>query len=211
MVRQAHQPLTVPEPAEGPVSQPVIALLAGSRKQEIKDNLPAMLAAVKGLEKTYRIVLAGAPAIEADYYRQFVADSGVEVVYNQTYQLLSEAHAALVTSGTATLETALFKVPQVVCYETPLPWLIGRLRKLVIKVKYISLVNLVADREVVRELVADTFSVENIRQELHKILQGPARAAMLSGYEEVRRRLGDRRAPEETARIIYSLLNNQSK
>jgi lipid-A-disaccharide synthase len=78
-------------------------------------------------------------------------------------------------------------------------------------VKYISLVNLVADREVVRELVADTFSVENIRQELHKILQGPARAAMLSGYEEVRRRLGDRRAPEETARIIYSLLNNQSK
>jgi len=170
-----------------------------------------MLAAVKGLEKTYRIVLAGAPAIEADYYRQFVADSGVEVVYNQTYQLLSEAHAALVTSGTATLETALFNVPQVVCYETPLPWLIGRLRKLVIKVKYISLVNLVADREVVRELVADTFSVENIRQELDKILEGPAREAMLSGYEEVRRRLGDRRAPEETARIIYSLLNNQSK
>ena len=208
LVRQAHQPLTVPEPAEGPVSQPVIALLAGSRKQEIKDNLPAMLAAVKGLEKTYRIVLAGAPAIEADYYRQFVADSGVEVVYNQTYQLLSEAHAALVTSGTATLETALFNVPQVVCYETPLPWLIGRLRKLVIKVKYISLVNLVADREVVRELVADTFSVENIRGELDKILEGPAREAMLSGYEEVRRRLGDQCAPEQTARMIYTLLNN---
>ena len=200
--------MTVPEPAEGPVSQPVIALLAGSRKQEIKDNLPAMLAAVKGLEKTYRIVLAGAPAIEADYYRQFVADSGVEVVYNQTYQLLSEAHAALVTSGTATLETALFNVPQVVCYETPLPWLIGRLRKLVIKVKYISLVNLVADREVVRELVADTFSIENIRQELDKILEGPVREAMLSGYEEVRRRLGDQCAPEQAARMIYTLLNN---
>ena len=179
LVRQAHQPLTVPEPAEGSVSQPVIALLAGSRKQEIKDNLPAI-----------------------------VADSGVEVVYNQTYQLLSEAHAALVTSGTATLETALFNVPQVVCYETPLPWLIGRLRKLVIKVKYISLVNLVADREVVRELVADTFSVENIRQELDKILEGPAREAMLSGYEEVRRRLGDQCAPEQTARMIYTLLNN---
>lgn len=195
----------------GEASLPVIALLAGSRKQEIKDNLPAMLAAVKGLEDTYRVVVAGAPAIDADYYRQFIDGCGVEVVYNQTYQLLSEAHAALVTSGTATLETALFDVPQVVCYETPLPWLIGRLRQLVLRVRYISLVNLIADSEVVRELVADTFSVENIRQELHKILQGPARDAMLSGYAEVRRRLGDRRAPEETARIIYSLLNNQSK
>ena len=190
-------------------SLPVIALLAGSRKQEIKDNLPAMLSAVKGLETAYRIVVAGAPAIDADYYRQFVEGSGVEVVFNQTYQLLSEAHAALVTSGTATLETALFNVPQVVCYETPLPWLIGRLRKVVLRVRYISLVNLIADSEVVRELVADTVSVENIREELNKILDGPARDAMLSGYGEVRRRLGDQCAPEETARIIYSLLNNK--
>ncbi len=192
-------------------SLPVIALLAGSRKQEIKDNLPAMLSAVKGLEDAYRIVVAGAPAIDADYYRQFIDGSGVEVVYNQTYPLLSEAHAALVTSGTATLETALFNVPQVVCYETPLPWLIGRLRKLVLRVRYISLVNLIADSEVVRELVADTFSVENIRQELNKILEGPARETMLSGYAEVRRRLGDQCAPEETARIIYSLLNKNQK
>ena len=192
-------------------SLPVIALLAGSRKQEIKDNLPAMLAAVKGLEDAYRIVVAGAPAIDADYYRQFIDGSGVEVVYNQTYPLLSEAHAALVTSGTATLETALFNVPQVVCYETPLPWLIGRLRKLVLRVRYISLVNLIADSEVVPELVADTFSVENIRQELNKILEGPARETMLSGYAEVRRRLGDQCAPEETARIIYSLLNKNQK
>ena len=182
--------------------QPVIALLAGSRKQEIKDNLPAMLSAVKDLKDTYRIVLAGAPAIDRDYYRQFIDGNGVEVVYNQTYQLLSEAHAALVTSGTATLETALFNVPQVVCYETPLPWLIGHLRKLVLRVKYISLVNLIADREVVRELVADSFSVENIRSELYKILEGSAREAMLAGYGEVRRRLGDQCAPEETARII---------
>jgi len=195
-----------PRPCRG--EKPVIALLAGSRKQEIKDNLPAMLSAVKDLKDTYRIVLAGAPAIDSDYYRQFIEGSGVEVVYNQTYQLLSEAHAALVTSGTATLETALFNVPQVVCYETPLPWLIGRLRKLVLSVKYISLVNLVADREVVRELVADSFSVENIRSELYKILDGPERATMLAGYEEVRRRLGDQCAPEETARIIYSLLNH---
>ena len=188
--------------------KPVIALLAGSRKQEIKDNLPAMLSAVKDLKDTYRIVLAGAPAIDSDYYRQFIEGSGVEVVYNQTYQLLLEAHAALVTSGTATLETALFNVPQVVCYETPLPWLIGRLRKLVLSVKYISLVNLVADREVVRELVADSFSVENIRSELHKILSGPERDAMLSGYEEVRCRLGDQCAPVEAARIICSLLSH---
>ena len=189
-------------------SEKTIALLAGSRKQEIKDNLPAMLSAVKDLKDSYRIVLAGAPAIDSDYYRQFIEGSSVEVVYNKTYKLLSEAHAALVTSGTATLEAALFNVPQVVCYETPLPWLIGRLRKLVLSVKYISLVNLVADREVVRELVADSFSVENIRLELNKILEGSAREAMLAGYEEVRRRLGDQCAPKETARIIYSLLNN---
>jgi lipid-A-disaccharide synthase len=189
-------------------SEKTIALLAGSRKQEIKDNLPAMLSAVKDLKDSYRIVLAGAPAIDSNYYRQFIEGSSVEVVYNKTYKLLSEAHAALVTSGTATLEAALFNVPQVVCYETPLPWLIGRLRKLVLSVKYISLVNLVADREVVRELVADSFSVENIRLELNKILEGPAREAMLAGYEEVRRRLGDQCAPKETARIIYSLLNN---
>ena len=192
----------------GAKREKTIALLAGSRKQEIKDNLPAMLSAVKDLKDSYRIVLAGAPAINSDYYRQFIEGSGIEVVYNQTYKLLSEAHAALVTSGTATLETALFNVPQVVCYETPLPWLIGHLRKFVLNVKYVSLVNLVADREVVRELVADSFSVENIRSELNKILEGPAREAMLAGYEEVRRRLGDQCAPEETARIIYSLLNN---
>ena len=199
---------THPRPSGTGDHKPVIALLAGSRKQEIKDNLPAMLAAVKGMETTYRIVLAGAPAIEADYYRQFMKDHDAEVVYNQTYRLLSEAHAALVTSGTATLETALFDVPQVVCYETPLPWLIGRLRKLILQVKYISLVNLIADREVVRELVADTFSVENIRSELNKIIDGPARESMLSGYKEVRRRLGDQCAPEQTAQIIYTLLNN---
>ena len=190
---------------------PVIALLAGSRRQEIKDNLPAMLAAVKGLEDTYRIVVAGAPAIDADYYRRFMDGSGVEGVYNQTYQLLSETHAALVTSGTATLETALFNVPQVVCYKTPLPWLIGRLRQLVLRVRFISLVNLIVDDEVVPELVADTFSVENIREELHKILEGRARDRMFLGYEEVRRRLGDQCAPEETARIIYSLINKNQK
>ena len=183
-------------------SEKLIALLAGSRKQEIKDNLPAMIEAVKPYMGEYQVVLAGAPAIEADYYDQYIKGTGVEIVYNETYPLLAKAHAALVTSGTATLETALFGVPQVVCYETPLPWLIGRLRRLVLSVKYVSLVNLIADREVVTELVADTFSVANIRSELSKILQGPAREKMLEGYAGVRRRLGDQKAPEQAARLI---------
>lgn len=191
-----------PEPSE----RPVIALLAGSRKQEIKDNLPAMLEAVQPFRQDYQVVVAGAPAIEPDYYNRFVSDAGVEVVYNQTYALLSRAHAALVTSGTATLETALFGVPQVVCYETPLPKLVALGRRYLIKVKYVSLVNLIADREVVTELVADTFSVQNIREELGKILEGPARQTMLDGYEEVRRRLGDAQAPANAARMIYQLI-----
>ena len=191
-----------PRPCRGGAGGGVIALLAGSRKQEIKDNLPAMIEAVKPYMGEYQVVLAGAPAIEADYYDQYIKGTGVKIVYNETYPLLAKAHAALVTSGTATLETALFGVPQVVCYETPLPWLIGRLRRLVLSVKYVSLVNLIADREVVTELVADTFSVANIRSELSKILQGPAREKMLEGYAEVRRRLGDRKAPEQAARLI---------
>ena len=189
----------------------IIALLAGSRKQEIKDNLPAMIEAVKPYKNTYRVILAGAPSIEPDYYDQFLKDSGVEVVYNQTYDLLSKSHAALVTSGTATLETALFRVPQVVCYETPLPRFIGWLRKKVLKVKYISLVNLIADREVVTELVADTFSVENIRYELQKILGGPDREAMLQGYDEVSRRLGDQKAPDNAARLMIEKLKTKAK
>ncbi len=187
----------------------VIALLAGSRKQEIKDNLPAMIEAVKPMMQDYRIVLAGAPGIEPDYYTQFIEGTGVEIVYNQTYPLLAKAHAALVTSGTATLETCLFNVPQVVCYETPIPKIVAFFRKHIIHVKYVSLVNLIADREVVTELVADTFSVENIRHELENILQGPAREKMLHGYAEVHRRLGEEKAPDNAAGIIFKLINNQ--
>ncbi len=189
--------------------RPVIALLAGSRKQEIKDNLPAMIAATRHLTADYDIVLAGAPSIEPAYYQQFLQDSAVRLVINETYKLLSQATAALVTSGTATLETAMFRVPQVVCYETPIPQVIAFLKKHFIKVKYISLVNLIADREVVPELVADTFSVENIRQHLESILPGgPERQTMLDGYEEVHRRLGDSHAPDVAAQQIYKLLSN---
>ena len=180
-----------------------IALLAGSRKQEIKDNLPAMIEATRHLAGQYDIVLAGAPSIEPDYYRQFLTGTNVRLVVNQTYPLLAQATAALVTSGTATLETCMFRVPQVVCYETPLPRLIGFLKRHILKVKWISLVNLIANREVVRELVAETFSVENIRNELEAILPGgDRREGMLSAYEEVHRLLGDSNAPDEAARII---------
>ena len=191
--------------------RPVIALLAGSRKQEIKDNLPAMLEAAKAYEKDYRIVVAGAPAIAPDYYRPFMTGSHAEIVFDKTYELLSQSHAALVTSGTATLETCLFQVPQVVCYETPLPWLLGFLRRHFIKVKYVSLVNLVANREVVPELVAETFSVDHIRKELGRILEGLARETMLEGYEDVRRRLGDQKAPDNAAHMIIQLLTNHKK
>ena len=191
-----------------PSTKKTIALLAGSRRQEIKDNLPAMIEATRELAADYRIVLAGAPSIPAGYYDRFIAGTDVEIVYDQTYSLLASATAALVTSGTATLETALFGVPQVVCYETPIPQVIAFLRRHLLKVRYISLVNLIADREVVRELVADTFSVENIRRELLRLLPGqPAREEMLRGYDEVRRRLGDEKAPDNAARIMISKLS----
>jgi lipid-A-disaccharide synthase len=191
-------------------SKKIIALLAGSRKQEIKDNLPAMLEAVKANERDYRVVVAGAPGIEPDYYRSFMTDSNAEIVFDMTYKLLAKSHAALVTSGTATLETALFKVPQVVCYEFPMHWISGFLRRHLIKVKYVSLVNLIANKEVVPELVAETFSVENIRKELNRIMEGPARENMLKGYDEVCRRLGDQKAPDNAAQLMYQLLNKQS-
>ena len=195
-------------PPDGGDTKPIIALLAGSRKQEIKDNLPAMLDAVEGIAQDYRIVIAGAPAIEPTYYNRFTRGREVEIVYNETYPLLSQAHAALVTSGTATLETCLFGVPQVVCYKVPLPKILGYLRRHLLKVKYISLVNLVADREVVKELLAETFSVENIRHELLQILDGEARERMLEGYAEVARRLGDQNAPETAAKIIVGKCKN---
>ena len=189
---------------------PIIALLAGSRKQEIKDNLPAMIEATRHLADQYDIVLAGAPSIEPEYYKPCLENSSVRLVMNETYPLLAKATAALVTSGTATLETCMFGVPQVVCYETPLPRLIGWLRKRVLKVKYISLVNLIADREVVTELVAETFSVDNIRRELELILpNGSKRQQMLNDYKEVHRRLGESNAPDQAADLMIHLLSNR--
>ena len=188
--------------------KPIIALLAGSRRQEIKDNLPAMIEATRHLADRYDLVLAGAPGIETSYYNTFLRDNKVRMVKNETFALLSQATAALVTSGTATLETCMFRVPQVVCYKTPLAKLLGFLKRHFLKVPYVSLVNLIAHREVVRELVADTFSVKNIRQELEKILPGGSRReSMLSDYEEIHRLLGESEAPKKAASLIINFLN----
>ena len=187
-------------------SRPIIALLAGSRRQEIKDNLPAMIDAASRFAD-YQMVLACAPGIPLDYYNQFVDGRGVQLVNDDTYALLSHARAAVVTSGTATLETALFNVPQAVCYKTPLPRLTALLKRLVLKVRFVSLVNLIAGREVVRELVADTFSVDNIASELSRLLpDGEYRSQMLAGYGEVMGRIGEDSPSECTAHIIYGLV-----
>ena len=178
-------------------SKPIIALLAGSRKQEIKDNLPDMLRAASAFPE-YQLVLAGAPGISPDYYHEYVGDAKVKILFGQTYRLLQQAEAALVTSGTATLEAALFRVPQAVFYHTPIGKVISFLRRHILTVKYISLVNLIANREVVKELVADTMTVEQARAELERILYDKDyRQRMLDGYEYMAARLGDAGAPND--------------
>lgn len=188
--------------------EPVVALLAGSRKHEITDNLPMMLEAVKRFPG-YTPVIAGAPGIEKEFYEPFLA-GGAKIIFGETYRLLAHSHAALVTSGTATLETALFRVPQVVCYSTPVPWLISKLKPYFLKVKYISLVNLIADDEVVRELVAADMKVENIVAELGKLLPStsPERVAMLAGYDRVIGILGEPGASRHAAEKMVQFLKN---
>ena len=190
-------------------SKPIIALLAGSRKQEIKDNLPSMLEAARHFED-YQMVVAAAPSITESYYKKFLGTSEAKLVKTQTYELLSHATAALVTSGTATLETALLNVPQVVCYETPVPKLIRFAFKHIIKVRFISLVNLIADKEIVQELLADRFSIRNIANELYRILPSQAsRESMLADYQLVRDRLGNEVAPNNAARIMVEKLSDR--
>ena len=192
-------------------STKIIALLAGSREKEVEDTLPAMIEAAKRFED-YELVLAGAPAIEDSFYQKFIEGTRVRLVKNQTYELLSQATAALVTSGTATLETALFNVPQVVCYKTSLPRLTRFCFNHFITVKYICLVNLIAGREVVPELFADRFRVYDIANQLSQLLPGqPAREEMLRGYAEVRQRLGTDIAPDNTARIMVGKLRHHNE
>ena len=190
--------------------KPVMALLAGSRRQEIKDNLKRMVKAAQSYPD-YQLVLAGAPGIDRNFYQGFLQGTSVKVVFGQTYPLLSHARCALVTSGTATLETALFKVPQVVCYYIRMGKFISFMRRFVLKVRYISLVNLVADKPVVQELVADGMTVDNVKKELHRLTGDEAyRNRMLAGYEEVAQRLGEPGAPQHCASLLLNALKTRS-
>ena len=194
--------------------RPIIALLAGSRKQEVRDNFSRMLKAAEPYAKDYQLVLAAAPGLDDNFYKECIQkvngkwqNGKCTIVRDQTYRLLQHSTAALVTSGTATLETALFRVPQVVCYYMKWGRLASIARKLILKVPYISLVNLIAGEEVVPELVAEQMNVENVRRHLAAILPGgSAREAQLQGYDRMAAILGEPGAPQRAAKIIVELL-----
>lgn len=181
----------------------VIALLPGSRKQEIAKMLTEMLSVVEDFPD-YQFVIAGAPGQEYEFYKQFLKNSNVKFIPNQTYGLLSIAHAALVTSGTATLETALFKVPEVVCYKGS--WISYQIAKRIITLKYISLVNLIMDKEVVKELIQGACNKKNIKQELQKILSPDYRRNLLEQYDLLEQKLGGPGASAKTADLIITHL-----
>lgn len=186
--------------------RPIMAILCGSRQQEIKDNLPYMLDAIKGFTD-YQPVIAGAPGIEPDYYEQYIGSNDCKIIFGQTYRLLSFADVALVTSGTATLETALFRVPQVVCYETPIPKIVSWYFANMMNSPYISLVNLIAGKTVVQELFAKYFSVEAITQETDRLVNDTAyRNQMLAEYDRIIDILGSPGASSMAARIMLEKL-----
>jgi lipid-A-disaccharide synthase len=182
-------------------NKPIIALLAGSRKQEIKDNLPTMLEAIDPFEE-YQPVIAGAPGIEPSYYEKFTKDHTVLIVFGQTYRLLQQAKVALVTSGTATLETALLRIPQLVCYKVPLKHISSFIFEKFFSCKYISLVNLIADKTVVKELFGKYFSTQQIRNELDLLLHDETyRKEIDEGYIEIIEKLGPPGASAKTAQL----------
>ncbi len=179
--------------------KPIIALLPGSRKQEISKMLSVMLKMVPKFPD-HQFVIAGAPSQELSFYENIIAETDVAIVENKTYDLLSVSNAALVTSGTATLETALLKIPEVVCYKgNKISYQIG---KRLVNVKFISLVNLILDKEVVTELIQDEFNEKNLEDELFKILDHKYREEMFDQYYELERKLGGKGASEKTAKLI---------
>jgi lipid-A-disaccharide synthase len=189
--------------------RPIIALLAGSRKQEVRDNLRRMVEAAEPYSKDFQLVLAAAPGLEDEFYEECAKGLEITIVRDQTYRLLQHSTAALVTSGTATLETALLRVPQVVCYYMKAGRLASFARRLFLKIPFISLVNLIAGEEVVPELVAEQMTPKNVRQHLASILPGsPARAAQLQGYERMAAILGEPGAPVRAAKQIVCLTPN---
>tara|TARA_R110002020_G_scaffold114593_3_gene263606 strand:- start:145019 stop:146128 length:1110 start_codon:yes stop_codon:yes gene_type:complete len=179
--------------------KPIIALLPGSRKQEVQKMLSLMLSAAPSFPG-YQFVIAGAPSLEKEFYAPFLKREQVNFVANKTYALLSISHAALVTSGTATLETALLKVPQVVCYKAN--WISYQIAKRIITLKYISLVNLILGREVVKELIQDGLTTKNLISELSKIVEGPKRKMIFEAYYELEIKLGGIGASEKAASFI---------
>ena len=186
--------------------KPILAILAGSRKQEIKDNLPIMLEVASHFPE-YQAVIAGAPAIDLSYYAIYIGTHPAKIIFDKTYALLRHSEAALVTSGTATLETALFKIPQAVCYRTPVGPLVSFVFKHFFHTPYISLVNLIAGREIVQELFGARFSKKEIYDELNRILKDSSyKTNMLNGYDEIIQILGAPGASERTAELIYQSL-----
>ena len=186
--------------------KPIIALLAGSRKAEIRRNLPRMIEAAQGFTN-YQLVIAGAPGIDADMYKPYLRQGRVSVVFDATYRLLAQSSAAVVTSGTATLEAALLHVPQVVCYAMPGGKLAYDFFKNILKIRYVSLVNLIADREVVTELLVHHCTAERIGDELNYLLHDrEVHKRVMEGYGEVERRLGKPGAPQRAAQSIVEQL-----
>ena len=191
---------------EGLAGKPILALLAGSRKQEIKDNLPTMLE-VASAYTDYQLIIAGAPGIDEAYYGLFTEKYPVKIMFGKTYPLLYHSEAALVTSGTATLETALFRVPQTVCYYTPMGKLASFIFKYLFPIHYISLVNLIAGKEVVQELFGVRFTAKQLQFELERLLHDSEyRQTMQGNYDEVIRILGSSGASQRAAMLIYSYL-----
>lgn len=185
-------------------NKPIIALLPGSRKQEIERLLPVMLSMIDNFVD-YQFVIAAAPTFNAAYYHQFIGEKSAKLVFAQTYDLLSTAHAAIVASGTATLETALFNVPQVVVYKGGT--LSIAIARLLVKIKFISLVNLIMDEKVVTELIQEDCNAQKITDELNFIVKGKERNQMLRQYEELAKKMGTAGASARTAKLIVDFLN----
>lgn len=196
-IAQRAEPNPLPEV---PADKPIVALLPGSRSQEISVMLPVFMEVAKKFPD-YTFVIAGAPSREAAFYQPYINQPNVRLVLGQTYNLLQQAQAALVTSGTATLETALFGVPEVVCYKGGA--LSYAIAKQLVKVKYISLVNLVMDREVVKELIQADFSAKKVATELEKLMQPDYRSRVEDDYGSLKEKLGGIGASANAAKIVF--------
>ncbi len=190
-------------PIELQTEQPIIALLPGSRKQEILKMMPVFLDVINAFPD-YRFVLAGAPGLDAEWYKQFTKHPSIYMLQNQTYTLLKHSFAAIVTSGTATLETALFQVPQLVCYKSSA--ISYAIAKRIIKLKYISLVNLINDKEIVSELIQEKCTSDSIEQELKRLTDTSIREEIRQSYQEIEQKLGHINASEQVAKSIIAVL-----